>query len=327
MVRGRKWIVVLAFVSACGTATATEQSPTSAPATTPTSTSTSTSTTVATSTSEFLSSTSTTTPFQPTVFCFREPPPPYGPDEAPYTFDPDFYVHYCSASGVFVVGSANVPIEALEAGARIVDRMFGHDPQLISTIVSSRHAVILTGPDETAGDLPEWRFEEGRTFAPDPDHPGFVSTGGGLTYAVAPADDVMCDVPPAKHGSYGTPEWGIVLVHELGHLLESAVGLTGLEALFEIGTASGAWDPRLYAMTNPREYWAEVVQVYAGQFELKRRGLRQPTTRHELREEDQAAFDLVSSLLGGSSLVQYWCSIYDGPVTPLPLVPDAPVTD
>lgn len=271
-------------------------------------------------TSEFLSTTSTTEPFEPTVFCFEEVPPPYGREESPYLFDPDFYVHYCSASGIFVVGSTNVSIEAMEAAARIIDRMFSHDPVMVSSIVRGNHAVILTGPDETAGDLPEWRFEEGRTFAPDADHPGFISSGGGLSYIVAPADDVVCDVAAEKRGSYGTPDWGVVLIHELGHLLEQVQGLSGLDALFEIGRDGGAWDLRHYAMTNPREYWAEVVQVYLGQYEQRRRGFRQPTTRAELREQDRAAFDLVAGMLEASTLVHYWCDIYDGPVTPLPSV-------
>lgn len=275
-----------------------------------------------TTSQEFLSTTSTTAPFEPTVFCFEEPPPPYGRAEDPYTFDPDFYVHYCSASGIFVVGSANTPIEALEAAARIVDRMFGHDPQLVTATIQTNHAVILTGPGEAAGDLPEWVFEEGRTFAPDPDHPGFASSGGGLSYAVAPADDVTCSAAPEARGSYGTPDWGIVLIHELGHMVEETLGLTGLDALYEVGRDSGAWDLRHYAMSGPREYWAEVVQVYLGQYEQRRRGFRQPVSRAELREQDRAAFDLAASIFEASTLVSYWCDVYDGPATPLPDPPD-----
>jgi hypothetical protein len=273
------------------------------------------------------STTSTTRPFVPTILCFEEAPPPYGRTEAPYEFDPDFYTHYCSASGVFIVGSSATPIEALEAAAQVVDRMFGHDPQLVGTIIRGNHAVILTGPGETPQDLPEWEYEVGRTNTPDPSIPGFASSGGGLAYAVAPADDAMCAVPRSEHGRYGTPDWGSVLVHELAHLTEEALGLTGLDPLFEVGQRSGSWDPRHYAMTNAREYWAEVVQVYLGQYEQRQRGLRQPITRAELREDDPAAFDLAASIFGGSTLVHYWCDMYDGPVVPLPTVGDAVVAD
>jgi hypothetical protein len=308
------------MIAACGGA-APEAAVTNAPpaaATAPDTTTAPTTTTEAPGTSEFLSTSTTTLPFQPTVFCFEEPPPPYGRSEDPYTFDPDFYAHYCSASGIYVVGSDNTPIEALEAAARIVDRLFSHDPRLVTATIQSHHAVILTGPDEVAGDLPEWEYEQGRTFTPDPDHPGFASSGGGLSYVVAPADDVTCSAPTEVRGSYGTPDWGIVLIHELGHLVEEALGLTGLEALYEVGRASGAWDSRHYAMTNPREYWAEVVQVYLGQYERRRRGHSQPTTRAELRERDPAAFDLAASIFEGSTLVSYWCDVYAGPILPLP---------
>ena len=157
---GAAGVVLLMFSSACGAAASVETTPqpTLAPPTTTTATTATTTSAIAesTPTSEFLSTTSTTEPFEPTLFCFEEPPPAYGREEAPYRFDPDFYSHYCSASGIFVVGSDNVPIEALEAAAQIVDRMFRHDPLLVAEIIRSNHAVILTGIDETAGDLPEW---------------------------------------------------------------------------------------------------------------------------------------------------------------------------
>lgn len=316
-------LAAMIALAACGQAEV--ESTVESTMTVPTAVVTTTSTTLAdtTSTSEFLSTTSTTEPFQPTLFCFEEPPPAYGREEAPYVFDPGFYTHYCSASGIFIVGSENAPIEALEAAGQIVDRMFHHDPQLVGEIIRSNHAVILTGIGETAGDLPEWEYEEGKTFAPDPGHPGFASSGGGLSYIVAPADDVLCDVPVEKHGSYGTPDWGSVLVHELGHLIEEAGNISGLDALFEVGAASGAWDRRHYAMTNAREYWAEVVQVYLGQYERSRRGFRHPRTRAELLQQDPTAFDLAAELLAGSSLTKYWCDVYDGPVVDLPPDPDS----
>jgi len=320
-------VALLAFSGGCSDATTIE---TTAPLATPTVLSTtSTSTTVAesTSTSEFFSTTSTTEPFEPMLFCLEEPPPPYGREESPYQFDASFYTHYCSASGIFVVGSENAPIEALEAAAQIVDRMLRHDPLLVAEIVRSNHAVILTGVGETAADLPEWVYEEGRTHTPDPNHPGFASSGGGMSYTVSPADDVLCEGSADKRGSYGTPDWGSVLVHELGHLVVAPAGISGLDALFDVGAASGAWDLRHYAMTNSTEYWAEVVQVYLGQYEQRVRGYTQPETRAELREKDPTAFDLASRIFGGATLLHYWCDVYDGPVIDLPEVPSGPESD
>ena len=328
MRRGAIGVAFLVLVGACGGVEETI-SATVPPPLPSTSTTTSTTTSVvldSTSIPEFLSTTSTTEPFEPTLFCFEEPPPPYGRDEAPYEFDPTFYTHYCSASGIFVVGSENTPIEALEAAAQIVDQMLRHDPLLVAAIIRANHAVILTGLGETAGDLPEWVYEEGRTFAPDPDHPGLASSGGGLSYTVSPADDVLCQVPPEKHGSYGTPEWGSVLVHELGHLVVEPAGISDLDALFEVGANSGAWDSRHYAMTNSNEYWAEVVQVYLGQYEQSTRGFRQPRTRADLREQDPTAFDLAASLFEGARLLHYWCDVYTGPVADLPSVQEGAET-
>jgi hypothetical protein len=317
--RGAAGVALVVMMGACGDAAVVE---TSVPFTLPPTTTSTTVPAVAetTTTAEFLSTTSTTEPFVPTLFCFEEPPPPYGRDGAAYEFDPNFYTHYCSASGIFVVGSANTPIEALEAAGQIVDRMFSHDPLLVAAIIRANHAVILTGIGETAGDLPEWVYEEGRTYAVDPDHPGFVGTGGGLTYSVSPADDVLCTVPTEKHGSYGTANWGSVLVHELGHLVVEPAGIGSLDALFEVGSGTGAWDLRHYAMINPTEYWAEVVQVYLGQYEERTRGFTQPRTRDELRQQDPTGFDFAASVFEGATLLHYWCDVYDGPVVPLPYV-------
>lgn len=315
--RGATGLALVMLLGACSNAAVVETTvpPTRAP---PSTTPTTSTMAESTSTSEFLSTTSTTQPFESTLRCFAQPPPPYGRSGASYEFDQAFYTHYCSASGIFVVGSANTSIEALEAAAQIVDRMFGHNPLLIAEIIRSNRAVILTGPDETAADLPEWVYEEGRTDTPNPNHPGFASSGGGLSYSVSPADDVLCAVPTESYGHYGTPDWGSVLVHELGHLVVEPAGLSGLDALFEVGVNSGAWDAKHYAMTNASEYWAEVVQVYLGQFEERTRGLRQPLTRNDLREQDPAAFDLASSLFAGSTLQHYWCSEYAGPIIELP---------
>jgi len=73
-------------------------------------------------------------------------------------------------------------------------------------------------------------------------------------------------------------------------------------------------------MTNSSEYWAEVVQVYLGQYEERTRGFTQPRTRAELREKDPAAFDFAALLFEGATLNHYWCDVYDGPVTKLPNV-------
>ena len=324
--RGAVGVALLVSLSACSATAAVETSVAATPSSTFTTTTTTSIVPTSTSTSESPSPTSTTKPFNPTLFCFEEPPPPYGRDGAPYQFDTDFYTHYCSASGIFVVGSARTPIEALEAAAQIVDRMFHHDPLLIAEIIRSNHAVILTGLGENAGDLPEWVNEEGRTYAPDPDHPGYASSGGGLSYTVSPADDALCEVPEEKHGSYGTPDWGSVLVHELGHLVVAPVGLGSLDALFDVGVRSGAWDPRHYAMSSSNEYWAEVVQVYLGQYEQSTRGFRQPRTRTELREQDPTAFDLAANIFQGATLLHYWCDVYEGPVIDLPVVQTGPVT-
>jgi hypothetical protein len=77
-------------------------------------------------------------------------------------------------------------------------------------------------------------------------------------------------------------------------------------------------------MTNPTEYWAEVVPVYLGQYEASTTGFRQPLTRADLREQDSAAFDLAAKMFEGATLLHYWCDVYDRPVTDRSVVDAGP---
>jgi hypothetical protein len=205
-------ITAMLVMSSCGAAGVSSADRVVAPVEPPITTSSST-TTSTTSTS----TTTTTSPaWSPTLTCFQESPPPYGPDE--YEFDRDHYLHWCSASGIPVVGSQAVPLLALEAAGQLVNAVIGYDRVNTLETIDNGGLVILYGPGETASDLPEWEFVEGQTQQLSEDHPGFTATGGGVTFSVVVWDDPVCEVPPERQNAYGTAEWGSVLVHELGHL-------------------------------------------------------------------------------------------------------------
>ena len=170
------------------------------------STTTSTSTTSTTTTLAAWSSPTTEAPWQTSLTCFSESPPPYGPTD--YEFDENHYTHWCSASGIPVIGSADVPLEALEAAAQVVNGVIGYDPVNTAETIANGGLVILYGPNETAADLPEWTYVEGQTVRVSDDHPGFTASGGGITFAVAVWDDPICAVPQERHDAYGTADWG-----------------------------------------------------------------------------------------------------------------------
>lgn len=305
------------------TMTATTEAPTPSSTTTPTSTTTTTTTTT-TSLSGW-SPPTTEAPWQSALTCFSEPPPAYG--RTHYVFDRNFYSHWCSASGIPVIGSSNVPLEALEAAAQVVNRVIGYDPVNTAETIASGGLVILYGVGETAADLPEWSYVEGQTERVSEDHPGFTASGGGITFAVVVWDDPVCLVPAEKHDAYGTADWGSVLVHELGHVVAGATTrtrFTGLMAdqvtsAYQSALAGSAWHDRHYAMTSPTEYWAEATQVYFGQYASSGRGLRQPRTRIQLAEQDPLITSLLEAVYGGTTgLGRYWCEVYRGPSILLP---------
>lgn len=329
MVRRLAVLVALAVTaSACAAAGVSSSGVVTAPTEPPTTTSTPapTSTTSSTTSTTFgLTTTTTLPPWQPTLVCYQEPPPPYGP--GPYEFDPDFYGRWCSASGIPVIGSDAVPIEALEAAAQLVNGVIGYDRVNTTETIANGGLVILYGPGETAADLPEWQYVSGQTGHVSDDHPGFTASGGGITFSVVVWDDPVCAVPPERQDAYGTAEWGSVLVHELGHLVAGPATRTRLvdfmadnvTTAYRAALEGDAWDDRLYAMSSPAEYWAEATQVYFGQYASSSKGLRQPRTRVELAEQDPLVSILLSTVYGTTTGIgSYWCDVYDGPVTALP---------
>jgi hypothetical protein len=73
-------------------------------------------------------------------------------------------------------------------------------------------------------------------------------------------------------------------------------------------------------MSNPAEYWAEATQIYFGQYDESTRGFRHPRTRVELAEKDPLVTTLLQTVYGDiTGIGTYWCSVYDGPVTLLPV--------
>ena len=334
MLRRGGFVALLVVVSACsgGSAAPSGTTETSSIVTAP---STSSSTTAATTPSTAASSTTTTVaawssptteaPWQTSLTCFSEPPPPYGP--ADYEFDDNHYTRWCSASGIPVIGSADVPLEALEAAAQGVNGVVGYDPVNTAETIANGGLVILYGPNETAADLPEWTYVEGQTVQISDDHPGFTASGGGITFAVVVWDDPICAVPQERHDAYGTADWGSVIVHELGHVVAGATIRTRLvdfldthvASAYEAALEGNAWHDRHYAMSNQSEYWAEATQVYFGQYSSSTRGLRHPRTRVDLAEQDPLISTLLSTVYGDTTrLGEYWCEVYDGPTIFLP---------
>jgi hypothetical protein len=283
-----------------------------------------TSTTVTSAPTTVSSSSTTTLPgWETTIVCFAESPPPY----AGYEFDDDFYAHWCSASGIPVIGSADVPLVSLEAAAQVVNGVIGYDPVNTAQTIANGGVVILYGPHETAADLPEWAYVAGQTTRVSEDHPGFTSVGGGITFSVVVWDDPVCAVPVERQDAYGTGEWGSVLVHELGHLVAGPTTRSRLvdfmdnnvTAAYQVALASGFWDADLYAMSSPAEYWAEATQIYLGQYSSSTAAANMPRTRVELAQQDPLITTLLRTVYGQTTrLGTYWCGVYKGPVTLLP---------
>jgi hypothetical protein len=96
--------------------------------------------------------------------------------------------------------------------------------------------------------------------------------------------------------------------HELGHLIMES-GLTDADrslitARYNAAKDSGLWDPKEYAMTNEREFWAVMTQFYfsaCGSVPLPPLWVHVLDGPDALKQYDPETFQLVDSIYRGSA--------------------------
>ncbi len=204
------------------------------------------------------------------------------------------YTKYINCTGIPVVGSANVPDQALQIASETTEFMLTGIGTIRSKLISGGAYIILYEAGLTLNDVLESGGNQQESSAGvykfDPNN--------GLNFLISPVLNLVCDA------GVGQAE-GNILVHELGHMIDiggirqlDASFATSLSTTFSNARAAGKWD-NTYAATNKEEYFAETVTIWYGSNWIGPEGgdgVRNDIgTRGKLQSYDAGAYNLLNS--------------------------------
>jgi alpha-glucosidase len=214
-----------------------------------------------------------------------------------------FYVKYCSASGIPVVASAEVPDRALQRAWEIVSQMLDGMPRaeaVRNSLTRTSTRIGIIGAAQVTTDMPEHRALY--TLFPDVDW-NSRARGVGATLEIP-----LLSIAEENLLCYPGDRWTgqNVLVHEFAHTIKN-MGLDLVDPTFraevqrtyEQALAAGLW-PGTYVSSDMEEYWAEGVRLY---FQIDAAGAPggQPypaNSRAELQRYDPTLYRLVEQVFG-----------------------------
>ncbi|WP_432411153.1 fibrobacter succinogenes major paralogous domain-containing protein [Rasiella sp. SM2506] len=204
------------------------------------------------------------------------------------------YTKYINCTGIPVIGSANVPDEALQIASETTEFMLTGIGSVRSKLISGGAYIILFEEGLTLNDVAESGGNQQATAG----GVYLFNPGNGLNFLISPAVNLLCDA------SSGQAE-GNIFVHELAHMIDIG-GIRELDASF-VGTlsttftnarAAGKWN-NTYAATNKEEYFAEMVTIWYGSNWIGREGgdgfRNEIGTRAQLQNYDAGAYNLLNN--------------------------------
>lgn len=189
-----------------------------------------------------------------------------------------FYAKYTDAQGIPVVGSADVPDDALLVARDIVLHMLSSQPDIQQYMVQEGYRVGVMAATDSTMDLPEHRDWE----KPSIDDPRLTDEERGNYDRIAEmtAEEYWNQRARGMGGRYttcaeenilgypGTRYYGEnILVHEFSHALHQAIKevkpalAKEIEDAYQHAMSSGLWEGH-YASTTVDEYWAEGTQFW-----------------------------------------------------------------
>ncbi len=223
------------------------------------------------------------------------PPPSLG-------LDP-FYTKYCSALGIPIVASSEVPDAALHRAWEIVTHMLNgitHAEELQTSIIRTATRIGIIGAAQATTDMPEHRTLY--TLFPNVDW-NTRARGVGATLEIP-----LLSIAEENLLCYPGDQWAgqNVLVHEFAHTVKN-LGLDLIDPAFhaEVQHAyqqalnAGLW-PETYVSSNIEEYWAEGVRLYFQQDAAGVPGGQSypANSRAELARYDPELYRLVETVFG-----------------------------
>jgi uncharacterized protein (TIGR02145 family) len=165
-----------------------------------------------------------------------------------------YYTKYINCSGIPIIGSGNVPDEALQIASETVEFMLSELGSVRSKLIQDGNYVALYPEGGSLSDLPE-NFPAGEFST------GAYSNNNVFNAAAVDVASILC-----------SPEvgFGHTLVHEIAHMIDGGAlrfidpsSQSRLGTIYSQAIASGKWN-NTYANTNQQEYLAEGVTIWYG---------------------------------------------------------------
>lgn len=209
------------------------------------------------------------------------------------------YTKYINCSGIPVVGSDNIPDEALLVASETIEFMLTGLGAIRNRLITGGAYTILYEDGVRLNDVPE----AGGLGVDDYGAIYRFDQNANINVLITPSWNLMC----APHPLSG-PTRGNYLIHEMAHMFDGGA-LRQLDSSFQSTLAStfttarsnNLWD-NTYASTNKEEYFAETVMIWYGSNEIGPEGGGDSNrndigTRAELQSYDGGVYNLIASKL------------------------------
>jgi uncharacterized protein (TIGR02145 family) len=203
------------------------------------------------------------------------------------------YTKFLNCSGIPVVGSANVPDEAIQVASETIEFMLTGIGPIRNKLITNGAYVILYEDGLALNDIPEagglGGCPNGGLYRLD--------LNNNINVAISPVTNLLCDHVLSTGGN--------ILIHELAHMIDIG-GIrqidNGFQSLlsssFSTARANGLWD-NVYAATNTQEYLAEAVTIWFGENWIGPVGgdgsRNEIGTRAQLQSYDSGIYSLIES--------------------------------
>lgn len=213
---------------------------------------------------------------------------------AEFELDP-FYKKHIDAQGMPIVGSEKVSDAAMLEAHWIVNKMVGHQPDILKAMAKNKTRLAVMAYNEYTTDIPEHRHLKTRIFW-DRRARGLGATLSAPAVSCA-EENVLCH----PNDPYSTEN---ICIHEFAHAIHS-MGMievdptfdNRLKKAFEDAKSAGLWKDT-YAMTNHHEYWAEAAQSWFDNNRANDALHNDIDTRDKLKKYDPAVARLCDQVFG-----------------------------
>ena len=217
------------------------------------------------------------------------------------------YTKYINCTGIPVVGSSDVPNEALQIASETMEFMLTGIGAVRNRLISGGAYAILYPEGMSLFDVPEQggfgQDPYGGIYRYDP-NPNI-----DLNVLISPVFNILCKQHPLGGGTKGD-----FLVHEFAHMIDigalrqlDSSFSSNLSSAYTSARSNNLWD-NTYAGTSKEEYFAETVMIWYGYNEVGPEGGGQPDrndigTRTQLQTYDSGIHNLIGSKLNNLTAV------------------------